>query len=442
MFEEIKNFFGKVIGSMFDKNSIQRAISSGIAVSDEMSTALSVWREMYEEEDGLHLPTAIAFEMARLVTVEMNSVISGSKRAEFLNDTYKGVIENIRIPVEYGCAKGGLVMKPYVSKGKIFVDFIQADKFLPTSFDESGNIRGAVFIQTITRDGGFYTRLEKHSFVGDTYEISNKAFFSRTRDNLGTPISLADIHEWHDLAETISIGNVKNPLFGYFKPAIANCIDPSSPLGVSVYANAVNLIEDANRQYERLLWEFESGERALIANAMAFKRDKNGRPSLPDKKLYRTLDVDDMDFFREWSPQIRIDEIAKGLNRIFRQIEFNCGFAYGTISEINDTQKTAEEIRASKQRSYATVSDNQKALKKALLELVYAMDVWCTLYDLAPKGECSVSFDFDDSIEADRKTQFEEKQALVDAGIMAPWEFRMWYFGEDEETAKKSILNK
>ncbi|MBR2453034.1 MAG: phage portal protein [Clostridia bacterium] len=442
MFEEIKNFFGKVIGNMFDKNSIRKAISSEIAVSDEMGIALSAWREMYEEEDGLHLPAAIAFEMARLVTVEMNSVISGSKRAEFLNETYKSIIENIRIPVEYGCAKGGLVMKPYVSKEKILVDFIQADKFLPTAFDESGNIRGAVFIQTITRDGGFYTRLEKHSFVGDTYEISNKAFFSRTRDNLGTPILLSDVPEWHDLAETISIGNVKNPLFGYFKPAIANCIDPSSPLGVSVYANAVNLIEDANRQYERLLWEFESGERALIANAMAFKRDKNGKPSLPDKKLYRTLDVDDMDFFREWSPKIRIDEIAKGLNRIFRQIEFNCGFAYGTISEINDTQKTAEEIRASKQRSYATVSDNQKALKKALLELVYAMDVWCTLYDLAPKGDYSVSFDFDDSIEADRKTQFEEKQALVDGGIMAPWEFRMWYFGEDEETAKKNILNK
>jgi len=61
---------------------------------------------------------------------------------------------------------------------------------------------------------------------------------------------------------------------------------------------------------------------------------------------------------------------------------------------------------------------------------------------LAPKGKYSVSFDFDDSIEADRKTQFEEKQALVNAGIMAPWEFRMWYFGEDEETAKEKIMKK
>ena len=54
-------------------------------------------------------------------------------------------------------------------------------------------------------------------------------------------------------------------------------------------------------------------------------------------------------------------------------------------------------------------------------------------------GDYSVSFEFDDSIIADRKTEFEEKRALVDDGIMMPWEFRMWYFGEDEKTAKSAV---
>lgn len=426
---------------MFDKTVIGSAISSEIAVSDEMSGAIRLWKTMYEEQSGLHLPAAIAFEMARLITVEMESKISGSTRGEFLNESYRAVVENIRIPVEYGCAKGGLVMKPYVSEGRILVDFIQADKFFPTEFDENGKIRGAVFVQTRAVGGRFYTRLEKHRFVGKTYEISNRAFCSTNRDYLGREVSLGEVEEWKNLSESLSVGNVKAPLFGYFRPSIANTVDPSSPLGVSVYANAVNLIEDADRQYERFLWEFESGERALIANSMAFKRDRDGRPRLPDRKLYRTMDVEDMDFFKEWSPQIREDEFSKGLNRIFRQIEFNCGFAYGTLSEVSDSEKTAEEIRASKQRSFATVSDNQKALKNALKELVYAMDVWCTLYNLAPMGKYSLSFDFDDSIAADRRAQFEEKQALVNNKIMAPWEFRMWYFGEDEEAAKKNIAD-
>jgi len=138
---------------------------------------------------------------------------------------------------------------------------------------------------------------------------------------------------------------------------------------------------------------------------------------------------------------LRGQELADGLSRIFRQIEFNCGLAYGTLSDVQSSDKTAEEIKASKQRSYATICDNQKALKTALEDLVYAMDVWCTLYNLTPMGKYEVSFEFDDSIVADRKAEFVEKQALVSAGIMTKWEFRMWYFGEDEETAKKNISN-
>ena len=106
---------------------------------------------------------------------------------------------------------------------------------------------------------------------------------------------------------------------------------------------------------------------------------------------------------------------------------------------MQNVDKTAEEIKASKQRSYATVSDNQRALKIALEDLIYAMDVWCTLYNLAPISKNEVSFEFDDSIVADRKTEFTEKQALVTAGIMSKWEFRMWYFGEDEATAKAKV---
>lgn len=424
---------------MLEKESFRSIIGADNVISPEMAAEMRLWKDMYEERGGLHIATALAFEMARMVTVELKSNVSGSGRADFLNRCYKDVIDNIRIPVEYGCAKGGLVLKPYVAGGEIKVDFIQADEFYPTAFDDCGNITGAVFVQTMAKNGEFYTRLEQHRFADGNYEISNKAFKSRAKGTLGREIGIETVPEWQSLAETLTIKNVKKPLFGYFKPAVANTVDPSSPLGVSVFANAINLIEDANRQYERFLWEFESGERALIANSMAFKRDKNGKLMLPDKRLYKTLDVDDVDFFKEWSPELRERELADGLDKIFRQIEFNCGFAYGTLSTMDSRDRTAEEIRNSKQRSYSTITDNQKSLRCALSDLVYAMDVWCTLYNLAPMGKYSISFEFDDSIAADRKTEFEEKRLLLGDGIMKPWEFRMWYFGEDEETAKKNV---
>lgn len=439
MFEKLKNLWGRVRAVVFDKGTIKNAIREDIAMSDTMSRAIQMWSEMYINGNNLQLPSAIAGEMARLVSIEMKSVVSGSKRADFINKKYSEIIKNIRIPLEYGCAKGGLVFKPYVSNGNIAVDYIQADAFFPLRFNNSGIITAAVFVERIAKGSTYYTRLERHELVGTVYTIRNTAYMSLSSSTLGNTISLDSVEEWKELQEEMSFQNVQKPLFGYFKPAIANIIEPTSPLGASVYSKAVSLMDEANKQFERFIWEFESGERALYANGMAFRKDKNGRPILPHTRLYKTLNVDDADLFKEWTPSLRETELANGLSRIFRQIEFNCGLAYGTLSDVQNSDKTAEEIKASKQRSYATICDNQKALQNALTDLVYAMDVWCTLYNLTPLGKYEISFDFDDSIVADRKTEFTEKQALVSAGIMTKWELRMWYFGEDEATAKAKV---
>ena len=220
---------------------------------------------------------------------------------------------------------------------------------------------------------------------------------------------------------------------------MANPFDRESPLGVSAFAKAEGLIHDANEQYKRLLWEFESGDRALYVDAGAFKKDKDGKPIFPDKRLYKALDTGQDEFFKDWTPTLREENIIKGLNEILRKIEFTVGLAYGTLSDAQQNDKTAEEIKSSKQRSYATVCDIQNALKNALSELIEAMEAMADLYNLTEDGEINVSFEFDDSIIADRKTEFEEKKHLVSMGIMQPWELRAWYFGEDEETAKATL---
>ena len=59
-------------------------------------------------------------------------------------------MRDIRVQLEYGLAKGGLAIKPYVmvddnGQSKILMDYIQADGFYPISFDASGrNNRGGI----------------------------------------------------------------------------------------------------------------------------------------------------------------------------------------------------------------------------------------------------------------------------------------------------------
>lgn len=219
------------------------------------------------------------------------------------------------------------------------------------------------------------------------------------------------VEEWANLQEEITITKVKSPLFGYFKIPFANTIDPQSPLGVSVYSRAVSLIKEADIQFSRILWEYEGSELAIDADSTALQageiiRDKLELPKLK-KRLFRATGMSkpDKPFYEVFSPEIRDTPLFNGLNNILKRIEFNCGLAYGTISDPTLIEKTATEIKSSKQRSYATVSDIQRALEDALNDAIYAMDVLCTLYKLAPLGKYETKHDWGDSILVDAKEE-------------------------------------
>ena len=126
-------------------------------------------------------------------------------------------------------------------------------------------------------------------------------------------------------------------------------------------------------------------------------------------------------------------------NEILKRIEDVTGLSRGTLSDTNFDTKTATEIVSSKQRSYSANADIQKALQKALEDVVYIMDVYCTLYNLAPESEYAVSFDWDDSILVDKESELGKLIMLMQNGLASKTELRMWYFGETKERAKQAL---
>jgi A118 family predicted phage portal protein len=193
------------------------------------------------------------------------------------------------------------------------------------------------------------------------------------------------------------------------------------------------------------MWEFESGKRAIYVDSLAFGKDADGKSKLPNKRLYRSIDAPGSDIgdgnklFEQWTPEFREASIISGLDSILKRIEYNCGLARGSISDPTVEAKTATEITATKQRTYATIVDTQKSIEDTIIQLIWAMDIYATLYKLAPRGTYSTAFDFDDSVVVDKDAQFQQDLRLVGQSIMGPVEFRMRNFGEDEATAKQKI---
>jgi len=451
MFQKILSWIREVLSKMLNPSSIKSTLRVDTAITPLMAEALQKWSLMYvnqspwlnSEIKSLNLAAAIAAEISRAVTIEMDVAISGSPRADFLAQQMIPVLNNIRTYIEYGSAKGGLMFKPYIKKDMVIVDFVQADMFFPVAFDANGNMTSCVFADQKQIGQNFYTRLEYHSMLAEGYRITNTAFRSSVRDMLGSPIALTFLPEWADIEPEAFILNIDKPLFAYFKMPFANNIDPTSPLGVSVYSRAVNLIEQADRQWSDFLWEFESGKRAVYTDVLAFGKGVDGKPRLPDKRLYRLLDlnskIDGKGFFEDWTPTIRDVNILNGLDAILRKIEFNCGFSYGILSDPKLTALTATEIKTSKQTYYANVVDTQKSLSDSIDQLLYAMDVYTTLYNLAPAGAYTAVYSFDDSIVSDHDAQFTQDSTAVGMQVMSKVEFRMRNYGEDETTAQKYL---
>lgn len=452
MFERIKEFIEKVVRRLFPVNSIEKALGVEIDQDTLMSQAISLWANLYENKppwlsttvSTMGLPASISNEIARLVTLELKSEVTGeSQRAKYLDTQYQKVINSIRQYTEYACAKGGLVFKPYVDGSNINVEYVQADYFYPIKYGSDGTITAAAFIEQKQIGDKTYTRLEYHDFDGTKERITNKAFKSNSKDSLGTEIPLVDVDEWKELTPVADVQNIDRPMFAYFKIPIANNVDTYSPLGQSVFGRAIDLIKEADKQYSRGLWEFESAERAVDIDITAFKKDDKGKPIVPEGKerLFRTLDAETKGdtFYESYSPEIRDESHNRGLNKLLRLIEFNCGLAYGTLSDPEQEAKTATEVKQSKQRSYSTVSDIQKSLQNALEHLVYIMDAYATVYNLSGKGDYEISFAWDDSIVVDAEAERLRDIQEMREGIMSKVEYRMKWYGEDEATAKAKI---
>lgn len=448
-----------VISKMFTSQNIKQAVGAEVLISQSMISAIQMWTQLYQgqpdwittEVKSLGLPTLISGEIARMATIEMAMTVSGSPRAEFLNAQIQNVINKIRQFVEYGNAKGGLIFKPYVQNGQIAVDYVQADAFYPVSFDANGNITGVVFADTRAQGGKWYTRLEIHRLENSACLIRNLAYKSNNQSSLGYPCSLTEVASWAELPAEATVESVIAPLYGFYRYPSANHIDTTSPLGVSCFSRAqdasgnIALLRQADEIYSSLVWEFESGKRRLFVDALAFERDSEGKPKLPDRDLYRTLRTSGsigggQEMFEVFSPEFREASIKSGLDAVLKKIEFAVGFANGTISDPQAVALTATEIKSSQQRTYATITDVQKSISTALTQLVYAMDVYATIYNLAPRGTYQITYDFDDSIITDKEAQRELNREGVDIGAMSLVEWRMRVFGEDLETAKAKIL--
>lgn len=451
------------------------------AISDEMSDAMDLWKKVYKDEspwldevDGIYslgLGKMICQSVQQQVLSEMETSITepgkedevdndkieeaDTTRATYLNNIYKKrLIKKLPQALEKALAMGGMLIKPYVNNDSVYLDFNYQGDFYPITFDDDGNITDIAFYDSFVSGDFIYTKIERQTFNQLKKEITvqNKAFKARyinsnddTEQELGTEVPLSSVEKWANISqEPVVLKNMEKPLFGCFKVPLANNVDMSSPLGISIFSPAIKMIELADKQFSRLDWEYNGGQLAIDVDptAVTYSDGYFGKVTNLDacqNRLYRNIDLGTDETYKEWAPSLRDANYMNGLNVYLNKIEDLIGLARGTLSQVESEARTATEIKLLKQRTYITISAIQDELEKCLMDTVYAISVYCDLYNLIPSGDYDTNIEWKDSILTDTDTELEQKLNLQNAGILSKAEVRAWYTGESIESAQLEI---
>lgn len=417
LINKIKGWWHK----MFDYNKIVRDFNLDLETSADLLKAIEKWSNIYngnepwsdQETKSLHVAKTMSEKVAGAVVNEYKSYCSDN----YINSIYQKFLSKVQDNTELMIGKSCIFFKPFYDDSGIQVSVIQADKFIPVKFDDSGKLLGCITIDQITKENDVYTRLEYSELISNKMVTKNIAYKGKVNGIiLETRINVNSVDKWSEIDEQSEIEGIDRIIGGFATMPVVNTIDNNSPIGMPIWFNALETLEEIDKQFSRIIWEFEGTELAVDVDVTTLPLDKKGNPIYPKGKerLFRLLSFDDTKdkTYNVFSPEIRENPLFNGLNEYLRLAEVQCHLEHGTLSKAEISPKTAAETNQRKQTYYTTVSNIQRAMQNAFDDLVYGIYVLCKIYGIPVGNNYEIEHDWDDSILVDKESA--RTKALLD----------------------------
>lgn len=314
--------------------------------------------------------------------------------------------------IETSFAFGTGAFVEFLKDGKPAIDYITADKIYPLSW-QNGIITECAFgsVGVVDKEKVYY--LQIHTKPNGIYIVENYRFKVK-----GEEIILVDVKDMVDKWETKSI----NPMFQIITPNIVNNYDINSPMGISVYGNAIDVLKEIDIAFDSFNNDFITGRRMVFLKSQLFGFDDKGNKkdviSRKENVLRWIGDKEDNgELVKDYSPALRADDHIKAIQFQLNLLSEKCGMGTNRYEFTSSGVKTATEVISEDSDLYANLKKHELSLETPLIDLVKA------ILFLNNCVECNVSVNFDDSIIED--TDSIKKQALIEynAGLIDKVEY-------------------
>lgn len=314
---------------------------------------------------------------------------------------------------------------------EVKIDYIRAGMVYPLAWD-NGRITQCAFgsERTVKQEKQVYLNI--HTLANGHYVIENHLF--RRNGTALTEIALPD-----DVKERVETKS-PTPLFQIIRPNIANNFAPDCPLGISVYANALDQLEGLDLVYDSYCNEFRLGKKRITVPVtmarMAMEEDGSVTPVFDDNdtEFYAIPSVDQGENkIEEHNMELRYEAHEAGVQTALNLLSFKCGMGRDRYNFKDGEVKTATEVVSEKSDLFQSLKKHELLLEGALIGMAQAVA------ELLGLGEQEVTVNFDDSIIEDTGAEKLRFLQEIRDGVRQKWEYRVRFFGEDEATAKSMV---
>lgn len=321
----------------------------------------------------------------------------------------------------------------------IIIDYVTVEHIWPLSW-RNGIITECAFDSIVNVNGDDYCYLQIHREVNGLYDIENRLYTYRNQ-NVDTEVALTSVQGFERVPPVVHTGSDLRQ-FVIDRPNIANNFDYSIPLGIPVYANAIDNMKGVDIAFDSYVNEFVLGKKRVMVKPSA-QQYLDGEPVFdPDDLAYYVLpeDIEGGAIIQPIDMQLRTAEHSEGIQTQLNLLSSKCGFGETYYRFNGGNITTATQVISENSTMFRTIKKHEIILESAIKELCHIiLHLGNTAMGAGLNEDVEVTIDFDDSIIEDKTTERNNDRQDLAAGIMNDWEYRMKWYNEDEATAKKML---
>ena len=391
------------------------------------------------ERQTLNMPKKICEDWANLLLNEKTDVVVGDDKQqdklwELLNKVNFWVKGNQGVEKTFALGTGAFV-ETADAEGNARLHFLNAKKIYPITFDQD-KITECAFVNVSSRK----TTIQIHLFDEDgDYAIRTMEYekqINNTQEDIGDLV-------YDDTFYTES----PLPWYQILKPNICNNVDINSPMGISIYANALDTLQGVDLAYDGFCEEMRLGQAKIFMNRKLTQYDENGQHltfDVNEKGFYYLGEGDNVDKqpVTFYNPPLRTDSYFNGINNALNLLSSKVGFGENHYRFDKGGVTTATQVISENSEMFRSLKKHEILLNEVIINVCKAlMYIHNKFTDDGFKFdlEANIEVKFDDSIIEDKETMKMTDRQDVSMGVMSKVEYRMKWYNEDEATAKQKL---